>query len=72
VQKKTIKWLGENNVQFSEGDSTGEELTRSGDRTDATNPLFGEWIGTREMDGRKLEMHWFFYPAGKGLFLLSF
>jgi hypothetical protein len=51
---------------------TSEELTRSGDRSNACNPIIGEWIGTREMDGRKLEMHWFFYPAGKGLFLLPF
>jgi len=71
VQKKTLKWLSENKVQFVEGDSS-EELTRSGDRSDAGNPIIGEWMGTREMDGRKLEMHWFFYPAGKGLFLLPF
>jgi hypothetical protein len=71
VQKKTIVWLGENKVQFIEGGSN-EELTRSGDRSDAGNPIIGEWIGTREMSGRKLEMHWFFYPEGKGLFLLPF
>ncbi len=71
VQKKTIVWLGENKVQFIEGGSN-EELTRSGDRSDVGNPIIGEWIGTREMSGRKLEMHWFFYPEGKGLFLLPF
>jgi Family of unknown function (DUF5640) len=71
-QKLTLKWLGENKVQFVSGNSTGNELTRKGDRSDAANPIIGEWIGTRDMGGRKLEMHWFFYPGGHGLFLLPF
>ena len=70
-QKLTLKWLGENRVQFVSGNSTADELTRKGDRSD-TNPIIGEWMGTRDMGGRKLEMHWFFYSAGKGLFLLPF
>jgi hypothetical protein len=70
--KQTIQWLSDNKVQFVSGDGVGDELTRSGGRSDAAHPMIGEWIGTRDMSGRKLEMHWFFYPAGKGLFLLPF
>lgn len=72
AQKKTIKWLGENKIHLVESDGTEEELTRRGARSDAANPIVGEWIGTTEMNGRRLQMDWLFYPAGKGLFLLAF
>ena len=71
-QKLTLKWLGLNKLHLATGDPGGAELTRVGDRTDAGNPIFGEWLENREMAGRKFEAHWFFYASGKGLFLMPF
>jgi hypothetical protein len=69
-QKLALKWLGLNKLHLATGDPGGAELTRVGDRTDAGNPIFGEWLENREMAGRKFEGHWFFYVGGKGLFLM--
>ncbi len=71
-QKETIKWLGDNKVHFASGDASGFELTRIGQRSDAADTIIGEWVGTRQTDGRKMEMRWFFYPAGKSLLLIAF
>jgi hypothetical protein len=76
-QKLKITWLGDNKVRLapqsgSPGDSAGSELTRKGERADSKNPILGEWAGTRDMGGHKLDMLWFFYAEGKGLFLMPF
>src|SRR5436190_20808073 len=69
-QKMAIDFIGQAKlhlrpagVDWSEADSL--ELLRKGDRADASNLIFGEWNGIREINGRQLEAHWFFYPSGK-------
>ena len=72
-QKKTIKWLSENKMQMvSHAGAVEPELSRVGERSDAANPMIGEWTGLRIIGDHKLDGRWFFYPAGKGLFLLPF
>lgn len=70
-QKQSLKWLGDNKLSLGT-DAGVTELARVGDRANAGDPLIGEWIENREMAGRKLEGHWFFYPGGKLLFLMPF
>jgi hypothetical protein len=70
-QKQTLKWLGDNKLSLGSGADV-VELTRAGERTNAEIPILGEWIGSREMDGHKLEFRWLFSSGGKGLFLMPF
>jgi hypothetical protein len=71
-QKMVIKWLSDDKVQFLSGDAVANELTRAGKRSDTANPLIGEWLGTREMNGHKLEVHWLFSSDSKSLLLMPF
>jgi hypothetical protein len=45
-------------------------FTRQGSAPDANHLILGEWVGKREMNGRRLEARYFFYPAGKCLLVL--
>jgi hypothetical protein len=73
--KLTLKWLSPNKLSLANlapGDSGSLELIRVGGRTEAANPIMGEWLEsqeTPETPGRKMEARWFFYPDGKLLFL---
>jgi hypothetical protein len=71
-QKSTIEWLGEDRFRLKAGDQTAEELSRRGARVDARNPILGEWRGSRQMGANRVEVRWFFYPAGKALLLIPF
>lgn len=72
-EKRTLKWLANNRVSLvTAGHPGGAELTRVSNRAAANNPILGEWIENREMAGRTLQAHWFFYPGGKGLLLIPF
>lgn len=66
-QRQKFEFTRKNQLRLSE-----VLLTRQGAVPDANNLLLGEWLGTREMNGRPLEMRYLFYPAGKCLFLLQF
>jgi len=70
-RKANVKWTGDNKLSLA-SEASVIELARVGDRADAGDPLLGEWIEHREMDGRKLEAHWVFYPGGKLLFIMPF
>ncbi len=48
------------------------ELKRSGAPPDANNPILGEWVGKREMNGQQSEVRYIFYPTGKCLLLYPF
>lgn len=71
-QRQRIEWMGEDKLRLKSGDGPPIELARAGVRPDARRPILGEWVGAREMSGRKLETRLFLYPADKGLFLLPF
>jgi len=70
-QRVNLKWLGDNKVSLV-SDATSIELTRVGDRANASSLIIGEWIQSREMAGRKFEAHYLFYEGGKLLFLMPF
>ncbi len=70
-QKYTLKWLGDNKLSLEiEGYVT--DLARVGDRSDAGNPIIGEWIESRKMGDHNLEARWLFYPRGEMLLLIPF
>jgi hypothetical protein len=49
-----------------------DEYQRQGAAPDPRDPLLGEWLGSREMDGRQMPAEMFFYPAGNSLLLILF
>jgi hypothetical protein len=70
-QKYTLYWLGEKKLKLqTEGDVT--KLVRVGDRSTGGNPLVGEWVESREMDGRNWTPAGWFTPGGKLLFVMPF
>ena len=48
------------------------EYHRQGQVRDSRDPLLGEWLGSREMDGRQMIEQMFFYPGGKSLLVILF
>ena len=48
------------------------EYHRHGAVQDLHNLLLGEWLGSREMDGRQMIEQMFFYPGGKSLLVILF
>ncbi|HSR07894.1 MAG TPA: hypothetical protein VLM42_12140 [Bryobacteraceae bacterium] len=48
------------------------EYHRRGKVQDLRDPLLGEWLGSREMDGRQMIEQMFFYPGGKSLLVILF
>jgi hypothetical protein len=71
-QRQTMTFSADNRLRLASVGEPGTELTRQGRRTDATEAIVGEWRGTQEMGGRKTEVFYFFYPKGRGLFLMPF
>ena len=48
-----------------------EEYKRRG-APDSRDRLLGEWLGSREMDGQRMPVQMFFYPAGRSLLVILF
>jgi hypothetical protein len=73
-QRQTITWLGDNKLRLrSPGEpEPGQELVRRGPRKTSPSPIVGEWAGSRDMRGRKVDVRYFFYPGGRGLLLIPF
>lgn len=69
-QKTAIAFVGDKLRLTGGGHTT--EFTRKGAQADPSNPILGEWNGTRDMGGRQVEMRWLFYPSGKSLMLIPF
>jgi hypothetical protein len=68
-QKYTLNWLRDNNLGL-ETEGAVTRLARVGDRSNAGSPIVGEWIESREMNGRNLEARWLVYPGSKLLFIM--
>jgi hypothetical protein len=66
----TLSWSGDRVMRLSAPGQVNE-YQRQG-APDPRVPLLGEWLGSREMDGRKMPEEMFFYPAGKSLLLILF
>ena len=71
-QWQTMTFSADNRLRLASVGEPGTELIRQGRRTDASEAIVGEWRGIRDMDGRKMEVFYFFYPKGRGLFLMPF
>ena len=48
------------------------EYQRQGAAPDPRDPLLGEWLGSREMDGQQMSEEMFFYPGGRSLLVILF
>ncbi len=48
------------------------EYHRRGSVQNLRDPLLGEWLGSREMDGRQMIEQMLFYPGGKSLLVILF
>jgi hypothetical protein len=71
-QRQQMEFHGEHQLRLitiAGGQRATLVLTRKGRVHDAANPILGEWVGSQEMEGRRMDAHYLFYPAGKGLFL---
>ena len=74
-QQQQMEFHGDNQLRLITkvgGQNATVNLMRKGAVPDAANLILGEWVGNREMQGRQMEAHYLFYPAGKALFLLPF
>jgi len=73
-QRETLTWLNDDRIRLRSATAAdpGEEFARQGARANAAEPIVGEWIGSRDMAGRKMKVMYFFAPSGEGLFLIPF
>jgi hypothetical protein len=68
--KSTLTWPSNDVLRMStQGQS--EEYQRQG-KADPRDRLLGEWLTSREMDGQRMPVQMFFYPAGKSLLVIRF
>ncbi len=67
----TLSWSGDRVMRLSAPGQV-DEYQRQGAAPDPRDPLLGEWLGSREIDGRKMPEEMFFYPGGKSLLLILF
>ena len=70
-QRQTMTF-SDNRLRLAAVGEPATELVRQGRRPDASEAIVGEWRGIQERKGRKMEEFYFFYPKGRGLFLLPF
>jgi hypothetical protein len=67
----TLSWTGLDKVRFNFGEK-GETYTRLGTQRDPASPLRGEWIGSRDMDGKTVAVHWTFAADGSAVLMIRF
>ena len=68
--KSTLTWPTNNVLRMSTQGQT-EEYRRQGE-ADPRDRLLGEWLTSREMNGQRMPVQMFFYPAGKSLLVIRF
>jgi len=68
--KSTVAWPS-NDVMRMTMQGHSEEYKRRG-APDSRDRLLGEWLGSREMDGQRMPVQMFFYPAGRSLLVILF
>lgn len=72
-QRETVTWLSNNKVNFLSSKAGGlAEFSRIGTRASATEPLLGEWVSSREIDGHTVQVIRIIRPNGKFLLLIPF
>lgn len=67
IQKPKVEWNGQDAFHVD-----GIAYTRVGAAPDANHPLTGEWTGTFQMGGKKVERRFIFDRAGHCLMLVIF
>jgi hypothetical protein len=70
-QKSSIALLGDDQLRIT-ADGGAEEYRRQGAVQDPGNRLLGEWLTSRDMNGQRVAVRIFFYPAGRSLLLIPF
>lgn len=68
--KSTLTWPS-NDVLRMSTQGQNEEYQRQG-KADPRDRLLGEWLTSREMDGQRMPVQMFFYPAGKSPLVIRF
>jgi hypothetical protein len=66
-QKSSLEWSGHDSFLMA-----GIAYRRLGAAPDTNHPLSGEWSGTDQMDGKKMERHFIFDGSGHCLMLVLF
>jgi hypothetical protein len=69
--KAGFAFVGTGRMQLTNAGAT-EEYSRQGATPDPRNPLLGEWLTYREMEGHRVPARMFFYHGGKALLLIAF
>jgi hypothetical protein len=69
--KSKLTWPGDRVMRIAMPGAV-TEYQRQGPPADPRDPLLGEWLTFREMDGTRMPEEWFFYPAGKSLLVIRF
>jgi hypothetical protein len=71
-QKSTLEWSGKSRFRMTANGQSGNFYQRQGTQIDQGNPLVGEWLGSNQMDGRKIESRFIFDASGTCLLLVKF
>jgi len=68
----TVKWNGDDRMQLTINGTGSEDYTRLGVGRDPQNKLVGEWTGSRDMDGKKVLVHWIFGDDSNATLMIRF
>jgi hypothetical protein len=71
-QRQSMAWFGNDKLRLKVSGDLWVELSRQGPAPDVKFPIQGEWTSSTEMAGKKMEVRYLFYPAGRGLLLIPF
>jgi hypothetical protein len=68
--KSTVTWPRNDAMRINMQGHAEEYRCRGA--ADPRDRLLGEWLGSREMDGHRMLVQMFFYPAGRSLLVILF
>jgi len=68
----SVSWNGDDHMALTVAGGGLEAYTRLGVQRDPANKLVGEWTGTRDMEGKKVVVHWIFREDSTAVFMIRF
>ena len=68
----SVSWNGDDHMALTVAGGGAEAYTRLGVRRDTENKLAGEWTGTRDMEGKKVVVHWIFGEDSTAVLMIRF
>ena len=68
--KSTLTWPSSDVLRMTMPGQVEEYQRR--DTADPRDRLLGEWLTWREMDGQRMPVEMFFYPAGRSMLMILF